>query len=83
MTAPTGVDLRALERDLAVVLMAHGLADHDTVQVAAYGIEQGGHTAGVTVSAYAYTRPAGLPTEAPQGDPFRELADQLAAEGAT
>ncbi|TYK45116.1 hypothetical protein [Actinomadura decatromicini] len=81
MTVPgPAVDLRAVEQDIAAVLLAYGLGGHNTVQVAASEIEQGGHIAGLTVSALAYTRPPGLPTEEPERDPFGPLADQLTAE---
>lgn len=76
----TGPDLAAVERDIAAVLVAHGLAAHDTVQVSARLIEQGGIVAGVTIDALAYTRPTGLPTEEPAADPFAELTDRLLAE---
>lgn len=57
----TRVNLAQLERDIAAVLVAHGLTDLDTVSVSAYEITQGDAYAGVTVSAYAYERPAHLP----------------------
>ncbi len=82
MTAPdlTPVDLAQVERDIAAVLVAHGLTTHDTVQVAAYEIEQAGQTAGVTVTAYAYTPPAGVPAPRPADDsPLTALAEQLEA----
>lgn len=79
MTAPA-VDLTAVERDIAAVLIAHGLTGHDTVQVAAYEIEQAGHTAGITVTAYAYTPPAGVPSPRPaSGSPLTALAARLEA----
>ena len=81
MSAPISVDLRALERDIVALFVKHGLGFHDTVQVAAYKIEQAGQTAGITVDAWAYTCPEGLPTERPEEpSPLSELADQLAAE---
>jgi hypothetical protein len=81
VTAPTveQVNLTAVEHDIAAVLVAHGLADHDTIQVAAYPIEQGGHTAGYSITALAYTRPAGLPTTRPAGDPFAATTKRLEA----
>lgn len=82
MTAPesTPVDLAQIERDIAAVLVAHGLTTHDTVQVAAYEIEQAGRTAGITVTAYAYTPPAGVPApRPPEGSPLTALAEQLEA----
>lgn len=80
MTAPT-IDLTAVERDIAAVLVAHGLTGHDTVNVAAYEIEQAGQTAGITVTAYAYTPPAGVPAPRPADDdsPLTALAEQLEA----
>lgn len=81
MTAPATeqVDLSAVERDIAKVLVAHGLAGHDTIQVAVYPIIQGGRTAGVSITGMAYTRPAGLPTEQPATAPFTEMADEMEA----
>lgn len=77
MTTPA-VDLRAVEQDIAAVLAAHGLGGHDTVQVAAYEVEQGGQTAGITVNVLAYTRPTAPPTERmEQPDSFGVLADHL------
>lgn len=80
VTAAT-VDLTAVERDIAAVLVAHGLTGHDTVNVAAYEIEQAGQTAGITVTAYAYTAPAGVPAPRPadDGSPLMALAEQLEA----
>lgn len=76
--APGPVDLAAVERDIAAVLVAHGLAAHDRGQVAAYPIEQAGHTTGVTITAYAYTPPAGVPAPRPASDsPFMALAARL------
>ncbi|MEV4672787.1 hypothetical protein AB0K34_14115 [Actinomadura sp. NPDC049382] len=80
MTAPAEtVDLAQVERDIAAVLVAHGLTTHDTVQVAAYPIEQAGTTAGVTVTAYAYTPPAGVPAPRPADEPhpFTAIIEQL------
>jgi hypothetical protein len=79
VTAPTVVDLAAVERDIAAVLVRHGLADHDTIQVSARLIEQGGELAGVTIDALAYTRPAGLPTTRPITDPFAATTKRLEA----
>lgn len=79
MTAPTEpVNLAQVERDIAAVLVAHGLTTHDTVQVAAYPIEQAGQTAGITVTAYAYTPPAGVPAPRPvEPHPFTAITQQL------
>lgn len=70
MTTPTPaagerVNLPAFERDLAAVFTAHGL----TGQVTAREIEQAGHVAGVTVSAFAYTPPPGVPAPRPETAP--------------
>ena len=54
MTAP---NLAAIERDVAAVLVRHGLAGHESLHIAAYEITQGGQPAGVTITAQAYTRP--------------------------
>ena len=61
MTAPARVNLTALEHAIAVVLVQHGLGDHETVQVDARPIAHGGYDAGVTVNVLAYTRPEQLP----------------------
>ncbi|MGW5411843.1 hypothetical protein [Actinomadura geliboluensis] len=72
------LDLAALRADLAAVLAAHGVSGAD---VTVSEIEQGGAFAGVTVSAYAYQRPAHLPPASecarPERHPFAELADRL------
>jgi hypothetical protein len=81
MPERAGVDLAQLERDIAAVLVAHGLTDLDTVSVTAHEIVHGDAYAGVTVSAYAYERPAHLPPAAECADdtrhPFAEMADRL------
>lgn len=82
MTAPAieQVNLAAVEHAIAVVLVRHGLADHDTVQVSARTIEQGGHITGVTIDVFAGSRPAGLPATPPAtADEFTAMAEDLEA----
>lgn len=72
----------ALTADIAAVLAAHGITGAD---VSVREIEQGGMYAGVTISAMAYERPAGLPVPAPRDDAadlnavFLDIANRLEA----
>lgn len=75
------IDLDALEYDIRAVFAFHGVnADH--IQVNARHITQACRPAGVTVTATAYQRPAGLPAvpKTPSflaGASFAELAERL------
>ena len=79
MTAPAPVNLTALEHAIAVVLVQHGLGDHETVQVDARPIAHGGYDAGVTVNVLAYTRPEQLPPAPRAAVESAEAADDLEA----
>ena len=79
MTAPATVNLVALERAIAKVLCDYGLGDHDSVQVNARPIEQGGYIAGVTIDAFAFTRPAELPPVESAPAETAEAAEDLEA----
>lgn len=72
------LDMAALRADLAAVLAAHGIPGAD---VDVREIVQGGAYAGVTVSAYAYDRPAHLPPASEcarqSRSPLAELADRI------
>jgi hypothetical protein len=79
MTTPTP-NLLAFELDLAAVFTAHGFDPH-TVQISAAPMYHGDELAGVTVSAFSYVRPEGVPAPRPEaaGDPFAAAAEQVEA----
>lgn len=75
---PILVDLDAVEAEISAVFTRHGLAGLNHVTANVRFVNHGGALAGVTVTASAYTRPAGLPSAQPSDcDPFAELAEKL------